>query len=610
VNTAVVARADTLRAYLEPLVTEAKSSTDQKFIAEVCELTKRALAELMPHHRVPVVNERLLEQLRWFLLLSTKRADPPWLEVAAIGLAFSTFHASSLDTLTGSIQAPEATEAQRRVQLDSAYRLMEDGRSVIDAAAYAWHRSGQPALAGQLIENLAGSLFDAERSVTGIRAACEDSTQEEQLAAEHLEYIQTFPSQDLPDAQGMSFDEANVLYSNFFREQIGRTLALPRHLHMRAASMLSCSPQLAAVESERDVVYLVATPAGSAAIRYQSTRSHAAETISIDIEGVTSNQVSDWIAALRTVYDLYRDNLINGEHLDRVLTRLLSEIGTRMIAPIFAVWPTMQRFAFVPVGEVSALPLYTALVGGRPACAIRDFTVAPSAQTLHASAMFPAQQIASALVVSDPSEGANYLWHTVSEVDRVARVYGTSVVGPQRSPPRIEVPLHDHPTRVLRIPQTQPVTASNDMWSEFSDGIARSVVHFSCHGLISEAPAPNAYLCVGEGISLTDFLGGRRLISPGGVVVLSACSVGAVVTSFPSELIGFPAVLLGAGVRTLIAPVWPVLDSTETVDFVVGLHQLMKGGLSPSAALSRAIDDALGAGVATAVWGVFSAYGQ
>ncbi|BBZ09599.1 hypothetical protein MDOR_37680 [Mycolicibacterium doricum] len=81
-------------------------------------------------------------------------------------------------------------------------------------------------------------------------------------------------------------------------------------------------------------------------------------------------------------------------------------------------------------------------------------------------------------------------------------------------------------------------------------------------------------------------------------------------TSSGRELIGFPAVLLGSGVRSVLAPVWPVLDNTDTVDFVVGLHRCMRAGVAPATALSQAIGEVCNAGVPAAVWGVFAAYGQ
>lgn len=606
---AVISRADVLRTHLEPLVKQAGSSTDPVFIAEVCQLVKRSLGELMPHHDVPMVQGHLVDQLRWFILLSARLSDPPWLEIASIGVGYSAFHAGVLDRGMRRLQHPGWTDTQRREQIDDAHGLMEAGRSVVDVAAYAWHRCGQPALAGQLVESLAGSLFDSERSVTGIRAASVDRAQQEELSRQHTEYVENFPSEDLPVARELSLDEADTLYETYFREQIDRVFALPRHLHLTAAHLLNCAPQLAAIESGRDVVYLIATSHGSTAIRYRSDRGRAAETVSIEINALTTVQTSEWIADLKKVYALYRERLINGEHLDRVLRRILDAVGTQVMAPLFAAWPDMERFALVPVGTVSALPLYTALVDGKTACVVRDFTIAPSARTLHASAMFAAQRLGSALVVADPSEGEDYLKHTVTESDGVAALYGVPVVGPRRTPPPASDPS-DTPVRALRALQRQPSTGSNTLWRELDAGITRSVVHFSCHGFVSDFPSPNAYLLVGQGISLTDFLGGGRLISPGGVVVLSACSVGGVVESIPSELIGFPAVLLGAGVRTVLAPIWPVLDNADTVEFVVGLHGHMRMGLPPATALARAVGEAFDAGASSAVWGVFAAYGQ
>ena len=58
----------------------------------------------------------------------------------------------------------------------------------------------------------------------------------------------------------------------------------------------------------------------------------------------------------------------------------------------------------------------------------------------------------------------------------------------------------------------------------------------------------------------------------------------------PWHLRVFPgSVLLGAGVRTVIAPTWPVLDSAATTALMVALHRNLLDGMAANQALAAAI---------------------
>jgi CHAT domain-containing protein len=72
-----------------------------------------------------------------------------------------------------------------------------------------------------------------------------------------------------------------------------------------------------------------------------------------------------------------------------------------------------------------------------------------------------------------------------------------------------------------------------------------------------------------------------------GCVVLSVCEVGLSAVHPGDELMGFSAVLLGAGTRSLIASVVPV-PAEHTTALMLGLHRQLGGGLGAAHALAAA----------------------
>ncbi|MDG4764187.1 CHAT domain-containing tetratricopeptide repeat protein [Solwaraspora sp. WMMD406] len=94
----------------------------------------------------------------------------------------------------------------------------------------------------------------------------------------------------------------------------------------------------------------------------------------------------------------------------------------------------------------------------------------------------------------------------------------------------------------------------------------------------------------------------ERLTSPPGCVVLSACDSGLAGIRPGDEVMGFTAVLLALGTRSLIATVLPVpADLTSTL--MLDLHGRMRAGDAPATALAnaqRAFGDGAGGSVAAA----------
>jgi CHAT domain-containing protein len=102
----------------------------------------------------------------------------------------------------------------------------------------------------------------------------------------------------------------------------------------------------------------------------------------------------------------------------------------------------------------------------------------------------------------------------------------------------------------------------------------------------------------------------ERLARPPESVVLSACESGLSAIRPGDELMGFAAVLLGAGTRNLVATLLPV-PADRTTELMVGLHERLRTGHGPARALAdaqRALGDG-GDGVALATAAAFMCFG-
>jgi hypothetical protein len=87
----------------------------------------------------------------------------------------------------------------------------------------------------------------------------------------------------------------------------------------------------------------------------------------------------------------------------------------------------------------------------------------------------------------------------------------------------------------------------------------------------------------------------ERLPQPPGCMILSACDAGLSGVRPGDELLGFGAVLLGAGTRTLVAGILPV-PAERTADLMVELHRRLPDADGPAAALAGAQQSLTGAG--------------
>jgi hypothetical protein len=206
-----------------------------------------------------------------------------------------------------------------------------------------------------------------------------------------------------------------------------------------------------------------------------------------------------------------------------------------------------RALVVVPIGALHAVAW-----AGLPTCVDRPVTVAPSATAwLHA-------------------------------------VRRTAPDGPPVLAAGPRLPAAETEVRLLNevLPDAKPLigaSATADAVTAALDG-AR-LAHVAAHGTFRADNPLFSTLELADG-PLTAYEW-ERLSRPPGCVVLSACDSGLSGVRPGDEVMGFTAVLLAAGARSLIATVLPV-PAELTTELMVDLHRRMADGVPPSVALAAA----------------------
>jgi hypothetical protein len=112
-----------------------------------------------------------------------------------------------------------------------------------------------------------------------------------------------------------------------------------------------------------------------------------------------------------------------------------------------------------------------------------------------------------------------------------------------------------------------------------------TVAHLACHGQFrSDSPLFSSLEMADGPLNAYDLHRVRRAPE---LIVLSACDLAVSDTHPGDELLGFAAVLLDMGTRSIIASVVPVRDASAK-RLMLGVHRQLIAGASPAAALARA----------------------
>jgi tetratricopeptide (TPR) repeat protein len=206
-----------------------------------------------------------------------------------------------------------------------------------------------------------------------------------------------------------------------------------------------------------------------------------------------------------------------------------------------------------PVVVVPTHPLHQVSWGALPTLAGRSVTVAPSAELWLRRGSAPASPRAATVVVAGPDlPGAD------AEAKAVAAAY-----------PR------------ARLVRGREATVDGVLDALAGAGLA----HVAAHGrLRSDSPLFSALALADGALTLYDL---ERLAAPPQVFVLPACNAAVASVTRGDEVLGMATALVGLGVRSVVAPVVPVPDEATT-PFVLAVHDGLRAGAPPSAALAAA----------------------
>ena len=207
-----------------------------------------------------------------------------------------------------------------------------------------------------------------------------------------------------------------------------------------------------------------------------------------------------------------------------------------------------EELVIVPTAQLQIVP-WSAL----PSLRSRQVVISPSAHLWHRSHLQRANDGEAVLVAGPELELSDFEVQELSGVYRGAKVLGSShsTVGAVQS---------------------------------HLDGAG--IAHIASHAFFRyENPMFSSLRLADGDLYVYDI---ERLSTAPGLVVLSACDSGFTETHPGEELMGLSSALLSMGTRTIIASIGLVPDSEATKDLMVGLHQGLVSGVSPSQALHHA----------------------
>jgi tetratricopeptide (TPR) repeat protein len=207
-----------------------------------------------------------------------------------------------------------------------------------------------------------------------------------------------------------------------------------------------------------------------------------------------------------------------------------------------------RPLVIVPTGPLHALPWATL-----PSCAGRSVQVAPSAALWLKAARSASRPGRPTVLVAGPGPP-----QAANEVRELAATYPDGRI------------LQGSDARV------QAVTAAMD---------GAHLAHVAAHGRFrADNPLFSSLELVDGPLTVYDLEGLRQAPT---LLVLSACDSGLSAVRPGDELMGLAAAVFALGTRTLIASVVPISDAA-TRPLMLALHQGLRAGLAPAAALARA----------------------
>jgi hypothetical protein len=507
-----------------------------------------------------------------------------------------------------------------RTRLANFKMLFIDAPTVAEAAAYAALRAGDPAAALGTLEHMTGMVYErrmeatAKREMDQKRASTPGAQAAiEQAAARQTEARATVQQGNLADTTQRQTEETILAVLS--------VPELPDPLDQYRLTSSDAHAVRAARLTGRTIVYVVPgyRERDGVAIRVNRDRAERNLVEGALLPGFTTASVEARTDAVRTAFgEFLTDDLASGD-LDERLRELQDWTGASAWEAISAAWPDLaaRRLALIPVGPAALLPLYTATVGGAPACTRMDLTLTPSARALHYAAIRrTANTPRRPLIAADHWGRPDYLPHVDDEARAIAAIYGTEPVLCETDTAKA---LGGHRSlRTVGLLAGLPVPGLSPASAEIAARMREAtVVHLSCHGVLRDITISPALL-LGGIMQLTQILqvdkrtrnGEQRELGGHPLIVLSACELG----GFPAmgvpaaEQHGFPAGFMALGARAVVGSLWPVPDGRPTIRLMEDFHRRL-ADLPSNLALSAVIAQAHRDRIRPYAWGSLSHYG-
>ncbi|MBM7774071.1 hypothetical protein JOD54_004275 [Actinokineospora baliensis] len=580
-------------------------------------LELRALAEEAQNNEAPNAWNHV-QELGWQLIKDcmarVHSADPlvPVIIVAItkitlrIELAAQDWHRV---TTLGMAEAAAVAVIDQRHEAAPNPRLIEaiamDLYRNAEVIAHAAHRAGVPTAACTIGEELTSIRLGDRTLARSTTSWVDRSTPEEQRSG--LRVINERVRAERKRARRpLKFDGPPNELDSFYQQQMRSAFAEidPARSGPRVAMAFGAGIPLEAMrQSDRSLLYVGAGVHGGMAIAVDSAALDDPGTpiaSSTELPGFDVVAVENKVAALHRFAAGRRDREISGTVLSEHIEDLLAWLGETVWRPVLDRWPELRErpIAVIPLGESAQLPLFTAVLDDRPVCGFLDLAVTPSARSLILAAEHP-PATGAAFVAADPSTGDDELIYVADEARAVAAVHGVEplVISEPTGPPDDQ-----------RLRSAGPRTHSaGDIPTDLLDRVRRSaVVHLACHGVIKSREPLASALLLGGTLPLSSLLAVDLLA--GSTIVLSACDLAGIGTAVPGEQLGFPAVLLACGARSVVAALWPVPDAPRTVRLMTRFHERLASAQAHRA-LGTAIEEAREAGAPASLWAPFTYFG-
>ncbi|WTW95929.1 CHAT domain-containing protein [Streptomycetaceae bacterium NBC_01309] len=491
--------------------------------------------------------------------------------------------------------------------------LRPDIQLMADLSVEVAHRAGVPLVGYLVAETLTGMQIGDRTMARELSSVLGGDDALRRLRAIHRNLQQSIKqrAESLPQSSGVSSVAAlRAMADDMMIGLLDSALGDFAKGNLLAGNQ-AASAVLAASKTSRSIVYVAAGPTVGTAIRLDAPETGRDLCTSIALPGFGLEAVRTQLGKLRAVLE-------SAERRYRIRDQAVREahaaVADAVWKPVLTAWPDLAggRVALVPLGVSALLPLYTTPVDGVPVCGLTDLTLAPSGNALMSAGFWPRPARIDPLVVADPwyhdGVGNRPIPFTVPEARTVAAVHGVRPMilreqdgdddgdgnrgdrlrGPARSPGPAELVGAAHPDLARRM------TSAN-------------LIHLAGHGILDAQNPLESAVLLGRPLLLSDLL--RHDLQPGTTIVLSACHLAGIGTQLPGEQLGFPAAMLAMGASSVIAALWAIPDSKQTVGLMTSFHEELARGAPPSAALGSAVARAASDGTRAEVWGPFAHVG-